>query len=351
MYTPGTITITNKASAVEIDIDGVIGVPEWMQFDNPEDKVATYDKFKNAINTIREIKASDVVVNIRSLGGDVGDALLIHDTLTGLTANVTTRCFGYVASAATIIAQAASKEQREISDNSLYLIHRSSGLIIGNLNNAEEMKDLLAKTDERIANIYANRSGKPIEDFTKLMDENNGNGKWLSPDEVIAAGLADKATKGTTLVNISPEVIRNMKLPEIPQNIQITNTNESMKIKDTWTHILNILGLNKDDNREVDEAQLEKLDSEIKNKLEQIEALNNTVTEKDTALQNKASELTAKEDQIAALQNKIDNLEAENAQLKAAPTKTKPVEDPAPLDAAKSDRLKAYEEDIKNLKS
>ena len=53
----------------------------------------------------------------------MNDALLIHDALTALGAHITTRCYGYTASAATIIAQAASPGCREISANALYLIH------------------------------------------------------------------------------------------------------------------------------------------------------------------------------------------------------------------------------------
>ena len=40
-------------------------------------------------------------------------------------AEVVTRCYGYVASAATVIAQAASPGCREISSNAFYLIHCS----------------------------------------------------------------------------------------------------------------------------------------------------------------------------------------------------------------------------------
>ena len=78
---------------------------------------------QEAVRRIAEIDASEVVVNIRSTGGDVNDALLIHDALTALGAHITTRCYGYTASAATIIAQAASPGCREISANALYLIH------------------------------------------------------------------------------------------------------------------------------------------------------------------------------------------------------------------------------------
>ena len=92
MHSLGEIKITNKAAEVIIDIEGIIGIPEWWQFDNPDERVATYDKFKKSVGELKDIKSPAITVNIRSLGGSVNDALLIHDTLSGLKATVTTNC-------------------------------------------------------------------------------------------------------------------------------------------------------------------------------------------------------------------------------------------------------------------
>ena len=167
------IQIDNNAGVCQIDIEGTIGVPEEWQFDRPEARVATYEKFRDAVRRIAEIDASEVVVNIRSTGGDVNDALLIHDALTALGAHITTRCYGYTASAATIIAQAASPGCREISANALYLIHTAVCATEGNAAELNGKLDLLRQTDARIAAVYAARSGRPAAEnpssaFTRL---------------------------------------------------------------------------------------------------------------------------------------------------------------------------------------
>lgn len=185
------IKITNDASVCTIDIEGVIGVPESSQFSEPSHSVATYERLRGEIDKINSIKAKDIVVNIRSTGGDVNDALLIYESLVALDAKITTRCFGYTASAATIIAQAASKGCREIASSALYLVHMSSSAIEGNVADLTERIDLLRKTDDRIASLYASRSGREKEYFVTLMAENRGQGRWLSPEEVVEAGLAD----------------------------------------------------------------------------------------------------------------------------------------------------------------
>ncbi len=190
------IKITNSKSGVTtIDVEGTIGVPEEWQFEQPAGRVATYEKFRRSLSDISRIKGGEVVVNIRSTGGDVGDALLIYDALTSLSASgavITTRCRGYVASAATIIAQAASEGRREISASALYLVHNSVGRCEGNSRDLRQSRQLLIKTDRRIAEIYASRSGRTPEEFATLMAENNGSGRWLSPEETISEGLADR---------------------------------------------------------------------------------------------------------------------------------------------------------------
>ena len=188
------IQIKNSAGVCRIEIEGTIGVPEEWQFDQPEARVATYEKFRDTVRRIAGIDAPQIVVDIRSTGGDVNDALLIHDALRSLDAHITTRCYGYTASAATIIAQAASPGCREISANALYLIHTAICAAEGNAAEIAGKLDLLRQTDTRIAAVYAARSGRPAGEFEALMAENNGNGRWLSPEEAVAAGLADTVT-------------------------------------------------------------------------------------------------------------------------------------------------------------
>ena len=202
------IQINNSAEVCQIDIEGTIGIPEEWQFDDPEARVATYERFRSALRGIAEIESPEVVVNIRSTGGDVNDALLIHDALRQLPARITTRCYGYTASAATIIAQAASEGCREISANALYLIHTAVCATEGNAAEIAGKLDLLHPTDGRIASVYAARSGRPAAEFEALMAENNGNGRWLSPEEAVAAGLADKVVEAAE--RSTPSLAKNI---------------------------------------------------------------------------------------------------------------------------------------------
>lgn len=186
------IKIDNAAEVCRIDIEGTIGCSEEAQAGPDRERTATYQRFREALEAIAGIEAPEVVVEIRSTGGDVNDALLIHDALRALRGRVTTRCYGYTASAATLIAQAACEGRRELSANALYLIHNSVCAAEGTASELEACGELLRRTDERIAALYAARSGRPVDEIASLMGENGGAGRWLSPEEAVAAGLADR---------------------------------------------------------------------------------------------------------------------------------------------------------------
>lgn len=206
-----TIKINNEAEVATIDIEGTIGLSESWQFDNDENRVATYERFKECVARIADLRDASIRVNIRSTGGDVNDAMLIYEALRATGAHVTTCCYGYTASAATIVAQAASEGCRLIAPTSLYLIHNSLCSVEGNAEELQAEIELLRQTDERIAEIYARHSGRSIEEIAALMSENGGRGRWLSPAEVVNYGLADAVEDGATTETTTTEVPQGAK--------------------------------------------------------------------------------------------------------------------------------------------
>lgn len=285
------IQIKNSAGVCRIEIEGTIGVPEEWQFDQPEARVATYEKFRDTVRRIAGIDAPQIVVDIRSTGGDVNDALLIHDALRSLDAHITTRCYGYTASAATIIAQAASPGCREISANALYLIHTAICTAEGNAAEIAGKLDLLRQTDTRIAAVYAARSGRPAGEFEALMAENNGNGRWLSPEEAVAAGLADTVT----------------------DNGERTAPSLAGNIARGWERLLAGIGLNRREELPADRNVLL------------------TAGERQELLRRSATAIR-------------------QAQQNASPTCTKPREDPSYGDTVRTANQRAYAEDVKRFK-
>lgn len=212
--------ITSSARILSIDIDGIIGEPEELQFGGESRSVATYERFEQALAEIGEDKPDRVVLNIRSTGGNLDDALLIYDAAVGLGVEVVTRCYGYVASAATIIAQAASPGCREISANGFYLIHCCESTVEGNSHSLTLTKQLLDKSDQRLAEIYSEASGRPVEEFRALMNENVGKGRWLTPQEALDAGLVDRIIPAAPITDSVTDRITSLGLPPLPAEQQ-----------------------------------------------------------------------------------------------------------------------------------
>lgn len=312
----GTICITNQApTRAIIDIEGIIGIPEWWQFDDPTDRVATFDKFKKKCGEIKNLKATDITVNIRSMGGDVNHALLIHDSLCGLEGTVTTVCYGYTASAATLVAQAG--RERQISSNALYLIHQCSARATGNIGDLKNAIEQMEKVNDRIVNLYADRSGKPADHFREVIDRKNGNGEWIAPGEAVALGLADKVITVSGIVNMDTDLFAEMGYPEIPENLfpkepeedHTSNNNIMTKIKNSFTALWNFLKF--PTNAE---------ECEITN--EHLQQVNNELTTRQATIDNLTTERDQLKNDIQAKETRITELENQVAELGKKPGDT-----------------------------
>lgn len=291
-----TIKIKNEVDTTIIDIEGTIGVPESWQCDSPQTRVTTYERFKESVSRIADISNSTIRVNIRSTGGDVNDAMLIYEALRATGAKITTCCYGYTASAATIVAQAASEGCRLIAPTSLYLIHNSLCSVEGNAEELQAEVDMLRQTDRRIAEVYASRSGRNIEDIATLMAENGGRGRWLSPAEAIAEGLVDA---------LDSELVQTSE----PQTL-------TERAKSGVVALLRAVGIELGGKQPIVED-------------EDINYTHSPIPE-----------------------NRADNSEVafEEAQHMAKPTSGKPTADPSPMEQNNDPRHKAYESDIRSIK-
>lgn len=202
----------NKAenkNEVEINIDGIIGA----YFSGSEDSKNTEEKINNFIKQIKALDVNAIKIKLNSPGGSVKHGLAIRDALAETKASVEIKVYGMTASAATIIATAADKGKLSMSKNALFLIHRAWVGVIGNQNEIDEAKKTLEAIDNILIDIYSERTGKSKEEITELMDENNGNGKWLSAADAKKYGLIDSVfnpSENTDLNAFKAELLENV---------------------------------------------------------------------------------------------------------------------------------------------
>lgn len=176
------IKITNTAEAAIVELFGDIG-NSWFT------DGWTLEKFKEQI---KGVTASNLTIQVKSLGGDVFEAFSIYDEIRRHPARVTVEVVGSSASAATIISCAA--DHIRISENSRYLVHNAQTFVDGNKESLKEAYEQLVSIDNQILDIYVKRTGKSKEVLAELMKEE----KWMTAAEALEWGFVDEIVKSVT---------------------------------------------------------------------------------------------------------------------------------------------------------
>lgn len=177
------------------------GRNDWYSIKNQADgdtaEVYIYDEIgyfgvtaQDFVNDLRSVHAGQIDLHLNTPGGDVFDGIAIYQALKDHPANVTTYVDALAASAGSFIAQAG--DTVVMKKNSTMMIHDAAGLAIGNSSDMRELADLLDKTSDNIASIYAERTGGDTETWRAAMQAET----WYSADEAVAAGLADEVAGG-----------------------------------------------------------------------------------------------------------------------------------------------------------
>jgi len=138
------------------------------------------------IHDLSNIKASKITLRVNSPGGDVFDGIAIFNAVNRHKAEITAYVDGLAASAASFIVMAA--DTLVMSPHSQMMIHDAHGLALGPADDMRKMADILDKSSDNIAAIYAKRAGGTVEEWRALMKGET----WLSDQEAVAMGLADR---------------------------------------------------------------------------------------------------------------------------------------------------------------
>ena len=227
------LRFVNEASEelAEIIIEGTIGYEDW--WGDHEYDENTNRQMADEINRIKNLKAKTILVKIHSLGGSVDHALAIYDQLKDLKSNIITQINGCCASAATLIFCAGS--DRKISKNALFLIHKCLSGIRGNENALQAELEAQRTFNERAIEIYKEAGVADEEKLKALMNENNGNGKWIAAKDVKEFGFATEIYNETTkAASFSHEMFNQSGLPAIPQGYDNLIESERKETRFDW---------------------------------------------------------------------------------------------------------------------
>ncbi len=137
-----------------------------------------------------EDSEADIHLYINSPGGSVTSGLAILDTMRYAKPDMCTYIVGQAASMGSVIACAGAPGKRFALPNARNLMHQPliGGVLEGQATDLEiEAREMLRLRD-RIYRIYADSTGKSVEQIEKDCDRN----KWLDENEMLEYGLIDK---------------------------------------------------------------------------------------------------------------------------------------------------------------
>lgn len=134
--------------------------------------------------------SGDVTIWLNSPGGDVVAAAQIYNMLIDYPGHVTVNIDGIAASAASVIAMAASTVA--MSPVSMMMIHNPATLAIGDESELGRAIDMLASVKESIINAYQLKTGLSRAKLSKLMDAET----WMDARAALDMGFADTLITG-----------------------------------------------------------------------------------------------------------------------------------------------------------
>jgi ATP-dependent protease ClpP protease subunit len=127
-----------------------------------------YNDPRDLIHALSDM--GDVTVRINSPGGDVFDGAAIYNAFSSHKGTVTMRIEGLAASIASVIAMAGKKVQAY--SNTMFMIHNSLTVVIGNQYELRDVADLLENVDnEVIIDAYQKKTKKSKKDLNEMMKD------------------------------------------------------------------------------------------------------------------------------------------------------------------------------------
>ena len=130
-------------------------------------------------------KQIDMYIN--SPGGVVTSGMAIYDTMQYIKSPVSTLCMGMAASMGSFLLMAGEPGHRIALPNARIMVHQPSGGFRGQASDIERHAEDIIKTKRRLNELYAQHTGKPIEEIERALDRDN----FLTAEESKTFGLVD----------------------------------------------------------------------------------------------------------------------------------------------------------------
>ena len=129
----------------------------------------------------------DISLYINSPGGSVTAGMAIYDTMNYIKSDVSTICIGMAASMGAFLLSGGTKGKRFALPNAEIMIHQPSGGSRGMASDMKIVADQILKTKQKLNEILAKNTGKPIDVIERDTDRDN----YMTAQEALEYGLID----------------------------------------------------------------------------------------------------------------------------------------------------------------
>jgi ATP-dependent Clp protease, protease subunit len=306
------IEINASATEATIKISGYIS--SWRN---------SAEQFEQEVDRLVANGINDVTIYINSGGGSVFEAFEIYNIIKKFKGNIKVNIGALAASAATIIACAATKTT--MAKNGQYMIHRPMIAMEGNEDEVESNLKALKNVKQNMLDLYTAKTGMAQTAIEKLWK----NDYWMNATEAKAKGFIDEVSDETT---ITPEDVNDAinSYKNIPEAIRalVTITSNKTENPDDMKFIAAKLNLS----ATATEQEIVSAVELLKAKADKYDSLKKDIEEKEkTELKAKVTAVVDKaiadkkftEDYRATFTAKLEaNFEAANKEIEAI----KPVE-------------------------
>jgi len=130
----------------------------------------------------------DISLYINSPGGSIYAGLAIYDTMNFIKPDVSTMCVGIAMSMGSLLLAGGAKGKRAALPNSRILIHQPSSGFEGQSTDIEIHAKEIIETRGRIDRIYAEHTGKSVDEVHKDMERD----RFFTAAEAAEYGLIDR---------------------------------------------------------------------------------------------------------------------------------------------------------------
>lgn len=135
-----------------------------------------------------DLSEDDITIHIDTPGGSVKSGLSIVDVMHYINSDTMTVNTGMCASMGSVLLGAGTKGKRLSLKHSTTMLHRSSGGLQGNIQDAEITYKEWQRTDAILFKLLAEFSGKTPGQVKK----DSARDLWLSAEDAIKYGLVDE---------------------------------------------------------------------------------------------------------------------------------------------------------------